>query len=214
MMIPMLANDLLSDACIAILESKTGTVYKNTSYTLNLKPDTEEITVAIKKTDGKAKAIIYIYVDGIQKEIIEFEKGKTFLSKSKSLKEIRHKNIKVEIVNQSAQDKFGYALTIKGITTSLGKQEVKLLPLMKKTLYTDKACNEKINIKLIRKTGKAKTTVYIYRGNTKVWNGIWMAGQHSIHKSFSESANKKYKVEVKNISSKEQISFSMTATQL
>ncbi len=200
--------------CESILKYEKGVVKYGAPCQVQLKPQVEAITISIDKTSGTAPVTVAIYLDGIEQERFIFPAGNAKKMNSKTFKNIRNKSFKVEIVNPAKDKEFSYHLTIKGHSSSLGEKEIKLNSLAKETFYTTTACGEEVKIELTRKSGKAKATVYIYRGNIKVWESFWGGEEKKISKIFPASTNKKYKIVVKNVSANQTLKLLVKAMQL
>ncbi|MFK8104379.1 MAG: hypothetical protein AB8G15_17760 [Saprospiraceae bacterium] len=201
-------------SCESILKYEKSTVKYGAPYQVKLKPQVETVTISVDKTAGTAPVIVSIYLDGIEKESFSFPNSKVKKVQTKTFKNIRNKSFKVKIVNPAKDKSFSYHLTIKGHSSALGEKKIKLKSLGKETFYTATACGEKVKVELARKKGKAKATIYVYRGNIKVWESFWGGEEKRISKIFPASTNKKYKIVVKNVSADQTVELLVKALQL
>ena len=200
--------------CATTLTNRTGTVYSAGPAIQTFTATSDEVTVTVAKTDGRAETQVNIYVNNQFNKKIEFDNGNYTDTKSRTLTGVKNKSIKVEIVNQSVGNTFQYRLTATGESTDLGSDSGNLMGQITKTMTTTRACGNSVKIKLTRTGGNAKGTVYIYRGNTRVHDEIWEGNQNTIEKTFTGSNNQTYRIEVKNISVGNTLKFNMDATQL
>lgn len=200
--------------CTKTYATKSGTVMPAGPAKMTFKPDVNTITVEVNKTKGKAQTIVNIYVNNQRKAYMTFTNGKYSKKMTKRVSGVKNKNVRVEIVNQSVGNKFTYSAKATGLAGSnLGSENGNPAPQAQKRVTFDKVCKNRINIKLVRTQGKARANVFIYKGNTQVWNGIFDKNDTRLNKSFSGAAGKTFSVVVKNVSVGNRIRFTASATQ-
>jgi len=165
--------------------NKTGKVLSLKKAKSTFKASKDQLTISVAKTGGKAETQVNIYVNNKFKAKIEFDNGNYTRTKTKTLNNVKNKNIKVEIVNQSVGNTFKYRLTCKGKNTSsstagtndsnlsTGTSNCPKLVTNKsgtvyaggpKTFNIKPKCN-KLEIKVAKTGGKAETQVNVYINN-------------------------------------------------
>ncbi|MEM9823777.1 MAG: hypothetical protein AAF985_22020 [Bacteroidota bacterium] len=200
--------------CTKTYASKSGTVLAAGPAKIKFKPEANSVTISVNKTGGRAQTIANIYVNNQYRDKIEFSNGRYTREKSKTISGVKNKNVKVEIINQSVGNKFKYSMKAKGQAGSnLGTGTGNPAPQAKKSVTFDRACKNRVNIKVERREGTARANVFIYHGSIKVDDGILDRNQPRINFSLSNSTNKRYRVEVKNVSVGNRIKFRASATQ-
>jgi hypothetical protein len=197
--------------CKTSLASKKGEVYSVSPAFITTKATSNKVTVKVKKTGGRAKTTVNIYVNNIlqQDKRIIFETGKDktpFIERD--LYGVKGKIIKVEIVNQSVGNTFKYIAKIIGKSKNLikGGKPVSgtLIGQASKNVFTNKSCTQKTKIIVKRTGGNARGTIRIYEftgnGNyTRLLKSETFESNQN-KKEFLMNSSKKLKIEVKNIS--------------
>lgn len=197
--------------CDATLASKTGVVYSVNPGYITAKATSDKVKVMIKKTGGRAKTQVNIYVNGHMKEnnTINFKNGNyTTGYKPVILNGVKGKNIKVEIVNQSVGNTFSYTGKILGKRKSVMPNATPvngtLIGQGFRIVETIPSCTGKTKIIIRRKGGNARGTVRILeRGSNGQYNKVLKSvtfEKNEKKKEFIINSNKKLKIELKNIS--------------
>ncbi len=214
-----------AQTCSVTYKSKIGKVYSANPAIIRANSTSDEVTISVTKTNGRAETQVNIYVDGVYKDKIEFDNGRNNYSTalSKTVTGALNKQVKVEIVNQSAAYTFSYNLKINGnsqfITTTGGAVTGTLLGQVKKTIYTNSSCTNKTRI-IIRRTvvGKgsnARGTIRVYekQGNGWASNTIksFTFEPNETKKIFVVNSNRQLKVDLKNISAGNKLKYKMNA---
>lgn len=210
------------EGCSQTIKYKTGVVYSVSPGILQKRATSNSVTVKVKKTSGRAETQVNIYVNGQFKKKIEFDNGNYNTQyRTRTLNNVRGKTIKVEIVNQSAANTFGYTARIIGKRKSVtqdGKAINGSLPVgqMKKTFETVASCTNKTNVKITLKRRtiyNARGTVRVYKKSGNGWTRILSetieANQSNWNHTFN--TNKKLKIELKNISVGNRMDYKMNA---
>ncbi len=211
--------------CMQALTKKSGEVFSLAPGILTVRATSNAVTVSIKKTGGRAETQVNIYVNNVlrQNQVIEFNNGSyTTPYKSKLIRGVKGKIIKVEIVNQSVANSFRYTAKITGKTKSLVK-ELKpatgmLIGQGFKNVYTLNSCSGKTKIIIRRTAGQARATIRIFEkksnGNyTKQLKSVTFEKGKKI-KVFTINSTKKLKVELKNISVANTITYKINAVAI
>ena len=202
-----------SISCTRTLKSRTGTVYAGGPAKTTLTPNTDEITVKVAKTGGRAQTIVNIYVNGSRKSFIEFNNGNYTSTKTKRVTGVRGKTVRIEIVNQSVGNKFEYRLTVTGTTDALGNDSGNLAGQGQKTVILDRACKNKVTITIRRTSGQARANVFIYKNGAKIYDEVLDKNESRIVKTYSGANNAIYKVVIKNVSVGNFIGWSVNGRQ-
>ena len=212
-----------AQTCATTIKSKTGKVYSANPATITATATSNQVTVKIRKTKGRAETQVNIYVDNVmQPNPIEYDNG-TYIPpgwQTRTLNNVNGKQIKVKVVNQSVGNTFSYSLKIDGenrsVATTGGKVDGTLIGQQNKTIYTNGSCTPKTQIIVRRRSGKA-------RGNIRVWekraNGTWAflsqytktLEKNDDKKIFVVNSNKQLKIELRNVSVGNTIGYRMNA---
>jgi len=212
-----------AQTCTTVIKSKTGKVYSANPANITATATSNQVTVKIKKTAGRAETQVNVYVDNVmQPNPINYDNGTYIPSgwQTRTLNNVNGKQIKVKVVNQSVANTFSYSLKIIGESRSIastgGKVDGTLIGQQNKTIYTNGSCTSKTQIIVRRRSGNA-------RGNIRVWekrpNGSWAflsqytktIEQGDDKKIFVVNSNKKLKVELRNVSVGNTIGYRMNA---
>ena len=212
------------EGCNQLLKYKRGVVYSLAPGIIQKRATSKTITVKVKKTSGRAETQVNIYVNGQFKKKIEFDNGNyTTDYKTRVLNNVKGKMIKIEIVNQSVGNTFGYTARIKGKRKNLNEDghslKGTLFGPMQKVMITKSSCTNKIKLSIRfenRSTLRAKATVTVFRKSGNRWSRV---SSHVIEKSQRNwsktfNNNKKYKVVLKNISVAESLKYDMKAVAI
>ena len=148
--------------------NRKGTVYSAIPGRYNFKSKTTDVTIVLNKTGGQAKTIVNIYVDNRRSATMKFENGFYKRKTTRVLKNVKGKNIKIEIVNQSVTNKIDYHILCTGILqtdeicpkTILNKNGT-VLAVAPGTYTVKPLCND-LKITLKKTGGKAETQVNVY----------------------------------------------------
>ena len=106
-----------AQTCSRELTSKTGTVYSANPGTMTTTATSDQVTIKIRKTGGRAETQVNVYVNNVmQSNPIEYDNGTYIPSgwQSRTLNNVNGKQIKVRIVNQSVGNTFKYQAKING----------------------------------------------------------------------------------------------------
>ena len=212
-----------AQTCSTTIKSKTGKVYSANPANIVTTATSNQVTVKIKKTAGRAETQVNVYINNVmQPNPIEYNNGTYIPSgwQTRTLSNVNGKTIKVKVVNQSVANTFSYSLKILGNSRSIastgGLVDGTLIGQQNKTIYTNGSCTPKTQIIVRRRSGNA-------RGNIRVWekrnNGTWaFLSQYTTtlergvnKKIFVVNSNKKLKVELRNVSVGNTIGYRMNA---
>lgn len=216
------SNSTNFKGCIQTLVKKSGEVFSVSPGILTVRATSHGVIVSIKKTGGRAETQVNIYVDGVlqQNRVIEFNNGDyTSPYKSELIRGVKGKMIKVEIVNQSVANTFRYTAKITGKTNSLMPNLKPVTGMLMgqgfKNIITKKPCEGKTKIIIRRTAGKARATIRIFERKS---NGTYAKELKSVTfeknkkiKVFTINSTKKLKIELKNISIGNTISYKINA---
>ncbi|GHC49640.1 hypothetical protein [Ulvibacter litoralis] len=211
-----------AQTCATTLTSKTGKVYSVNPANITTKATSDKVTIRIKKTAGKAETQVNIYVNNVmqQNKTIEFDNGKyTTGYRTATLNNVKNKNIKVKVVNQSVGNTFSYKLKIDGASSSLastgGKVVGSLVGQTNKTIYTNNSCTNKARIVVRRNSGKARGNIRVWEKNGSSWSLLNQYNQtlekSESQKVFTVNSNKPLKVELRNVSIGNNLGYTMNA---
>lgn len=213
-----------AQTCSTTLKSKTGTVLSANPSTTKVTATSNQVTVRVKKTGGRAATQVNIYVNGQYQsnKVITFLNGNYSENsyRSKTLTGVQGKEIKVVIVNQSVANRFDYKLKIDGAKASIastgGPVTGKLMGQTNKTIYTNGSCTPKTRIIVRRTAGKARGNIRVWQKNGNSWN-LMNQYNKTIEKAenkkiFVVNSNKELKVELRNVSVGNTISYKMNTT--
>ncbi len=209
-------------SCARVLKSKTGKVYSANPGVLSAVATSNQVTVRVRKTGGKAETQINILVNGqMQPNPMEYDNGNLIPSgwKTRTINNANGKTIKVQIVNQSVANTFSYEAKIEGmsgnITTTGAPVTGTLYGQTNKTIYTNASCTGKARIIVRRTSGKA-------RGNIRVWEKVgssWnlkngageMLEQNEANDIFVVNSSRPLKIELRNVSVGNKVGYKMNA---
>ncbi|MCW5520943.1 hypothetical protein J1N09_13925 [Aureitalea sp. L0-47] len=209
-----------AQTCSTVLKSKNGTVYSANPATIITTATSNQAVVKISKTGGRAETQVNIYVNNVmQPNPIEFDNGNYTRTKTRTLNNVSGKQIKVQIVNQSVANTFKYSAKIEGkssnITTSGDKSTGRLMGQTNKTIYTKASCTGKARIIVRRTNGKARGNIRVWQKNGSSWslmnNHTYTFEKNQDKKIFVVNSNKKLKVELRNVSVGNTLSYVMNA---
>ena len=212
----------IAQTCSRTLTSKSGTVYSANPGTLTTTATSDQVTIRIKKTGGRAETQVNVYVNNVmQSNPIEYDNGTYIPSgwQTRTLNEVNGKQIKVKIVNQSVANTFKYDAKIQGnsnnVTTTGSKVSGRLLGQTNKTIYTNPSCTGKARIIVRRTDGNARGNIRVWEKNGSSWN---LLNNHSYtfeknqdKKIFVVNSNRKLKVELRNVSVGNNLHYIMNA---
>ena len=197
--------------CPVSMQSKRGKVYSVAPGLLTVRSKYKEVVVELKKTAGVARAQVNIYVNGSLKQKMKFDAGNFTKTKTRTLTNVKGKNIKVEIINQSVANTFSYSLKLKGKRRSLealnGKAVTGMLLYNKtKTIFANASCSGRTKIIFKRTNGYAKVVMNVYesRNNGRTYNSspirVMQVNGNEAEKVFTVNSGSKLKIVVKNVS--------------
>ncbi|MEL6812774.1 MAG: hypothetical protein AAFP76_15710 [Bacteroidota bacterium] len=223
LIVALLSIDANAQTCPTTLKSKTGKVYSANPGTFKATATSDQVTVRIRKTAGRAETQVNIYVNNVmQSNPIEYNNGTYIPSgwQTRTLNNVNGKEIKVKVVNQSVGNTFSYEASINGqrrsISSNGGRVDGTLLGQQNKTIYTNGSCTQRTRVVIRRRGGRA-------RANIRVWekraNGTWRAlSQHNQtferndnDASFTVNSSRKLKIELRNVSVGNTIQYRMNA---
>jgi len=183
----------IAQTCSRTLTSKSGTVYSANPGTLTTTATSDQVTIRIKKTGGRAETQVNVYVNNVmQSNPIEYDNGTYIPSgwQTRTLNGVNGKQIKVKIVNQSVANTFKYDAKIQGnsnnVTTTGSKVSGRLLGQTNKTIYTNPSCTGKARIIVRRTDGNARGNIRVWEKNGSSWN---LLNNHSY--TFEKNQDKK-----------------------
>jgi len=220
------SNDLLAVdvTCSSTLKEKTGLVRAAIPAKIKVTPTSSAVTIKIKKTSGRAATQVSFYVNGTMRvhKTEQYVNGNYSESdyRSITLGNVQNKEVRVEIVNQSVGNRFGYSLKIDGETNILsstgGKLQGTLAPQQNKTIFSNASCTGATRMIVRRTNGKA-------RANIRVWeqlnNGTWRRmDQHTKtlekdqdKKIFVVNSSNPLKLELRNVSVGNRLGYTLNA---
>ena len=194
--------------CPVRIDRKKGKVYSVAPGILKASSKYEDVNVLIKKTGGKARTQVNIYVNGRLTKKIKFDNGDyTTDYKTRKLTNVLDKNIKVEIINQSIGNTFSYDLKLEGVSQNLIPRLIRVVGLLyhkSKTIYTNASCTGKAKIVFHRIVGNAYVEIKVYekRGSTYSSSPIkkLRINGNERNKTFTVNSSKPLKILIWNIS--------------
>lgn len=155
-----------AQTCLLPMLTETGTVLSAKKGQHSVVASGDQVTVKIKKTSGRAKTDVRVYVEGqLVNSQLDFSNGNyTTDYRTKTLNNVQGKNIMVQIDNKSVGNKFGYKLVIEGHTRSLMKpnavvqhDKISGPGNKEKFYYTRATCGNKVRV-VFRRTGGSNTS--------------------------------------------------------
>lgn len=201
--------------------NKTGKVYSANPGSSKFTATTDEVTIKVSKTGGKAETQVSVYVNGVFTKKIEFDNGRYTSTKTKTISGVRNKEVKVKIVNQSLANTFSYRLVCTGVETNVCP---KVLENYNGTVYaggpkrftlTPKCGN--LELRVSKTGGKAETQVSVYVNNVFQQNKKmeFDNGRYSKTKTVTlhDVMNKTVRVEIVNQSVTNKFKYRFTAVQ-
>jgi len=191
--------------CNTNLVSKQGEVFSVNPGYLTTKATSDQVTVKVKKTGGRAKTTVNIYANNSLKKRIIFENGSyTTPYKQRVLNNVKNKNIKVEIVNQSVGNTFKYNAVISGKRKNVMKSgkpvSGTLIGQGFKIANIDKSCTGKTKIIVRRTGGIARGTIRVLEVPSNRQLKSITFERNDKKKEIIINSNKPLKVELKNVS--------------
>ncbi len=212
-----------AQSCATTLKSKSGKVYSANPATIKTTSSSNQVTVRMRKTAGKAETQVNFYIDGVQQsQVLEYDNGTYIPSgwQTRTFPNMNGKEIKVKIVNQSVANTFSYQLQINGerrsVASTGGPVDGNLVGQTNKTIYTNGSCTPNTRVIVRRRGGKA-------RANIRVWekrsNGTWRRldqynqtlEKNQNMKNFVVNSRRELKVELRNVSVGNTIKYRMNA---
>lgn len=196
--------------CLKTLKTERGKVFAAAPGVITLKDcQSDEVTITVTKTDGKAETQINIYVDNqMQQNPINFDNGSLIPApKTRTITGTKGKKVVIKVVNQSVANTFSYVVKIEGQSNNLikGDNTGTLIGNEKITLETLSNCANKAKIIVKRKDGNARATIRVWE---KQINGTFNE-RVDLNKTFEKEestkeidydSNKSLKIELKNVS--------------
>ena len=211
-----------AQTCSTTLTSKSGTVYSANPANITTTATSNQVTIKVRKTGGRAETQVNVYVNNVmQSNPIEYDNGTYIPSgwQTRTLNNVNGKQIKVKIVNQSVANTFKYEAKIDGkssnITTTGDKVTGRLMGQTNKTIYTKASCTGKARIIVRRTDGKARGNIRVWQKVGNSWslmnNHTYTFEKNQDKKIFVVNSNKRLKVELRNVSVGNTISYVMNA---
>lgn len=154
-----------------IYAAKNGTVLSVRPATIEFRSTTDHAHVFLRKTGGKAKTKVAVFVNGRLMENFTFVRNerdsKVF---SHHIKNAKGRRIKVVISNLSATDTFKYGISCTGQDLYTGPNCRPLTvsaPVWDapKTFYYQAKCKDQVDVKVTRLRGKAAGRAKIFVGD-------------------------------------------------
>jgi hypothetical protein len=182
----------------------------------------DQVTIKIRKTGGRAETQVNVYINNVmQSNPIEYDNGsyKPAGWQTRTLNNVNGKQIKVKVVNQSVANTFKYEAKINGnsknITTSGAKVSGRLMGQTNKTIYSNPSCTSKARIIVRRTAGQARGNIRVWERRGASWallnNHTYTFEKNQDKKIFVVNSNKKLKVELRNVSVGNTLSYVMNA---
>ncbi len=216
-----LSYQVTAQTCPSLLREKNGTVYSPSPANFKETGVSNQTTIEIQKTDGRAKAEIYFYVDDVrQGGVMTFNSGNQRGFQRRTLNNTKNKEVKVKIYNRSVSNKFKYTAKIKGekrsITEKGGPSQGMLVGQQKKSIKTNSPCTPKTEVIIKRRNGVARATIRVYRN---LYGDNWtllpqysdLMEQQDTQRRFTVETSSRIKVELQNISVGNTFSYTMNA---
>ncbi len=130
------------------------------------------VDVSVLKTGGRARTQVNIYLNNVYQGHLTFENGDYKRIETYSLNNAKGKTVKVEIVNQSATNRFDYKLRLyHSQKRQIYKSERTLLPGESYNTST-LSCTKKIKFTFKRKEGNAKFRFIAYHSNNRTIRAV------------------------------------------
>ncbi len=211
---PQLTNanpDLPCLGCVKTLKSRSGTVYAGGPAKTTVSSTSDQVTISVQKKGGKAQTIVNIYVNNKKRTDIVFNNGKYTQKKSKTISNVKGKTIRVDIVNQSVTNKFEYNLKINGETNALGSLSGNLAGQGKKDKTLGVSCDNNVRVVVTRTGGSARANIFVKIGGTTVKSVVMDKREQRRVINVNNARNRRYTVEVKNVSVGNWFKFQMNA---
>ena len=126
------------------------------------------VDISVLKTGGRARTQVNIYLNNVYQGHLTFENGDYNRIETYSLNNAKGKTVKVEIVNQSATNRFDYKLRLyHSQKRFIDKLTATLMPgkYMTNIDYRDHvllSCTKKYKLTIKRKQGNAKFRIMVY----------------------------------------------------
>jgi len=216
-----MSYQITAQTCPTILKEKNGTVYSVNPAIFKETGTSDQTSITIRKTDGRAKTEVYFFVDGVQQGgKMTFSSGQGTRTKSRTVNNTKNKEVKVKIYNRSVSNTFKYNAKIYGEKRSIseagGPSKGLLIGQQKKTIKTIDPCTPRTKVIIRRRNGVARATVRVYRHNYGAsWSLMpahsYLLEQGDNSKIFTVETDKKIKVELQNISMGNTFSYTMNA---
>ncbi len=197
--------------CSKTLSSRSGTVMAGGPAKTTFTSTASEVTISVSKTGGKAQTIVNIYVNNQKRTDIVFNNGNYTDTKKKTISNVNGKSIRVEIVNQSVANKFQYSFKATGETNDLGEMQGNLAGQDKKTVTLSTSCDNNVKITVSRTGGTARANVFVKLGSNTVKSVVFDKDETRKVITVNNANNKRYTVEVKNVSVGNWFKFEMDA---
>ena len=214
------AASMSTAACPVRINGKKGKVYSVAPGIFKTLSRYEDVNVRLKKTGGKARAQVNIYVNGHLTKKIKFDNGDyTTDYKTRKLTNVKGKNIKVEIVNQSVGNTFSYDLKLEGMRNALISRPTSISGLLfngrNNPINTRSAgsCTGKAKIVFHRSNGFANVTINVYEKQGRTYSSspirVMQINGNESDKTFTVNSSKPLKIVTKNVSSGKLVDFTL-----
>lgn len=212
-------SNVIAQTCEKVIKSRTGTVYAGGPARTTFTPNESVVTIEIRKKSGRAQTTVNFYIDGQLQlnKTLTFQNGNYTDTQSSTLRNVRGREVRVDIVNQSVANKFEYSLKARVQTLWLGSGKGNIYGQDKKTFTLSVACQNDARITIQRTGGKAKAIINVYTLSGRSLNNggtVMNRNQSSIRIPISGIRNQRIRVEVKNVSVANWLKFSMDARNI
>ena len=171
------------------------------------------VDISVLKTGGRARTQVNIYLNNVYQGHLTFENGDYKRIQTYSLNNAKGKMVKVEIVNQSATNRFDYKLRLyHSQKRFLGKHTATLMPGKFTTNkgnsnHTLHSCTKKYKLTIKRKQGNAKIRIIVYYSKKPLtYNPLYTGNMNS------NETTKTIKVTVPEDSNGGQLYYTITNT--
>lgn len=200
--------------------NKTGKVYSPSPGSAKFTSTTDEVTIKVTKTDGRAETQVNIYVNGVFTKKMEFDNGNySNTTKTRTITGTKGKEVKVTIVNQSVGNTFSYRLVCTGkqeCPSDLENTSGTVYAAGPKTFTLRPDC-DRLVIEVEKTGGRAETQVNVYVDNVfkqkkkmEFDNGL---NTKTERRTIFNAAGKTVKVEIVNQSVANTFKYKFKATQ-
>lgn len=186
-----------------VYDSKLKTISAVKPFVHQMTSKYEDLEFIIERLKGnsrtknhKAKSKVNIYLDGRLYKTYNFKKGYYYKQEVLTLNNVKGKQIKVVISNESVAKlvKFVFKIRTKNKTSSLGDETKHMIPFSKKTIEFDTACKSIVTLNVHYISGAAPIYFTIYTGTHTREDYIISERDKTFKKTFYSGYNHRYKI--------------------